>query len=364
MFARTENESAPRLPRALAWQSAALAAFWLTIGTVACAAQPAGSEAAGSGAAGSETVLATVGSRSITEAEVEEVVKADLMRLEQQRYELIENGLRGRIDQVMRELEAEAAGVSVDELMAREVEAKLAPVTDAEVDAFYEQNRARISEPKEEVGGRIRDYLGQQRRGEAMTAWMAQLKEKYAVTTLLEPMRLEVAADGFPAKGPADAAVTIVEFSDFECPYCGRIVPTLKQVTDKYPGDVRFVFRQFPLNIHRNAQKAAEASLCANEQGKFWEMHDAMFGNQRQLGVDQLKASAATLGLDATAFAECLDSGRTAPAVAADLEAGTAAGVSGTPAMFVNGRFVSGAVPFEQLDAVISQELKRVASPS
>jgi protein-disulfide isomerase len=359
MLASHDDDSAPRACRALAWQRAALAVCWLFIGTVACAAQPAGSEAAGA-----DKVLATVGSRSITEAEVAEVVKSDLMRVDQERYELIARGLQGRIEQVMRELEAAEAGLGVDELVAREVDAKLDPVSDADVDAFYEQNRARINQPREEIGPRILEYLTQQKRGQAMATWMSALREKYAVTTLLEPIRMEVAAEGFPAKGPADAAVTIVEFSDFECPYCGRIVPTLQQVTEKYPNEVRFVFRQFPLNIHPNAQKAAEASLCANEQGKFWEMHDAMFTNQRALGVDQLKAAAATLGLDATAFNECLDSGRTAAAVAADLAAGSAAGVSGTPAMFVNGRFVSGAVPFEQLDAVIGEELKRAASAS
>jgi protein-disulfide isomerase len=349
-----------RTPRA-----AALAAFAMFIGTVACAAQPA-TEAA-SGAAADEKVLATVGSVSITETETLELAKQQLLGQlnPQQRYDLMANTLQGRVAQVLQELEAAEAGVSVEELVAREVEAKVAPVTDADVDAFYEKNQARIGRPEEQIAPQIRDYLTRERRAQATNAWMAALREKYAVTTMLEPPRVQVAADGFPTKGPVEAPVTIVEFSDFQCPYCSRIAPTLKQVTDKYPSDVRFVFRQYPLNdIHPNAQKAAEASLCANEQGKFWEMHDAMFANQRALGVEELKASAVGLGLDAAAFDACLDSGRMAPVVAADLQAGSVAGVSGTPAMFVNGRFVSGAVPFEQLDKLIGEELARAREAS
>ncbi len=354
MSAMPKNHAA-RLLGALAVTTPLLLALWLATGTAACAEKPAEGGAAAS--ACEATVLATVGSRSITQGEVEEALPNSAR---QQLYEIMAGGLQQRVAEVMRELDAEAAGMTVDELVAREVEAKVAPVTDADVDLFYEQNKARINTPKEEIAGRVREHLEQQRRGEAMNAWMGQLREKYAVTTLLEPVRMEVAADGFPAVGPAEAPVTIVEFSDFQCPYCSRIAPTLKQVTEKYGDQVRFVFRQFPLNIHAQAQKAAEASLCANEQGKFWEMHDAMFADQRNLGVDQLKEKATQIGLDGAAFAECLDSGRTAEAVSADLQAGSALGVSGTPATFINGRPLSGAVPFEQLAALVDEELARL----
>jgi protein-disulfide isomerase/uncharacterized membrane protein len=165
---------------------------------------------------------------------------------------------------------------------------------------------------------------------------------------------------GGHVKGRPDAPVTIVEFSDFQCPYCSRVVPSIDKVLETYGDQVRVVFRQFPLNsIHPMAQKAAEASLCANEQGKFWELHDAMFANQKALGVDQLKTSAAGLGVNADQFNTCLDGGKYAPKVAADLAEGSTAGVSGTPAMFVNGRFLSGAVPFETLAGFIDDELRR-----
>ena len=167
---------------------------------------------------------------------------------------------------------------------------------------------------------------------------------------------------GVPARTtspPNTAPITIVEFSDFQCPYCARLIPTLEEVKKKYGDKVRIVFQQYPLAFHQFAQKAAEASLCAHEQGKFWELHDAMFQNQQNLAVEQLKAKATELGMNADQFNACLDQGKFASQVAADLEAGTKAGVNGTPAMFINGRFLSGAQPLGEITKVIDDELQR-----
>lgn len=302
-------------------------------------------------------VLAMVGDVAITEAEVEELMAAQLMRVQQERYDLMKQGVDQLAADRLLEAEARQRSISVEELVAKEIEAMVTAPTDEEIDAFYEERKARIRQPKEEVSGQIRDYLIQQRESEVHSRLVTQLKQEHGYRLMLEPIRAEVVADGFPAKGPADAPVTIVEFSDFECPYCSRVNPSIQEVMDTYGNKVRVVFRQFPLNIHANAQKAAEASLCADEQGKFWEMHDVMFKEQRSLGTDQLKEKAARLGLDATAFNECLDSSRHAEAVAADLEAGSRLGVTGTPALFINGRFLSGAQPFAELSKVIDEEL-------
>lgn len=303
-------------------------------------------------------VLAVVGDLEITEEEVAESVAGELLRIDRERYQILDQGLDGLVTQRLLELEAEARGISVDELLAEDVRSKVEPPSQEEIDAFYEARKAQIRQPKEAVEERIVQFLTQQRRQSVRADLISELKIKHGYQSYLEPLRIPVEAEGFPTRGPEDAPVTIVEFSDFECPYCARVVPTLEQVLETYSDQVRLVFRQFPLNnIHPNAQKAAEASLCANEQGKFWELHDLMFKEQRSLELEQLKEKAARLELDVDAFNECLDSSRYAEAVMSDQEAGSRVGVSGTPALFINGRFLSGAQPFEQLSGVIDEEL-------
>jgi protein-disulfide isomerase len=323
----------------------------------ACAQQKAA--AAGSG---SNQVLAVVDGKPITEADVRaknaDQFKALDREYQQNVHQLLENSLDQAVQDRLLEAEAAARKTSKDQLLA---EIKPAAVTDADVDAFYEQNKAQIPRPKDQVAAQIKTYLEQQGQQKARTDYFKTLQAKYKVDYKLEPIRVDVAATG-PAKGPANAPVTIVEFSDFQCPFCSRLTPTLKAVEEKYGSKVRLVFRQYPLPFHQNAEKAAEASLCALDQGKFWELHDAMFGNQAELGVDQLKAKAASLGLNADKFNKCLDSGEKAPAIQADVKAGSAAGVSGTPAMFINGRFINGAVPIDNITTVIDDELRRAGS--
>ena len=317
---------------------------------------------------------AVIGGQPITMAEVEAAAGAQLEQLELQRQQMeiqlrqqrtatLLQSLEQMVEQRLLEMEAKAAGVTTDELIQREVAAKVGEVSAEDVDAFYlqlQQQRPQGLPPKEAIAGQIEAHLRQQNEAKARTDFMAALKAKHQVEILLEEPRTEIATAGAPAKGPENAPVTIVEFSDFECPFCSRVVPTLDQVKEKYGDQVRLVFRQFPLNsIHPNAQKAAEASLCAHDQGKFWEMHDAMFADQKALTVDQLKATAERLGLDTAAFATCLDSGKYEQQVKDDVREGTLAGVSGTPAMFINGRSLSGAQPFEAIAEVIDEELAR-----
>jgi protein-disulfide isomerase len=325
---------------------------WLP--AAACADQAKGAKAEGG-----TQVLATVNGKPITEADVRGNASAQFQQLErdyeQQKYQLLQGQLEQLIQDRLLDAEAAARGVTKEQILA---DLKPAAVTDAAVDAFYEENKARIPQPKEQVGPQIKQYLEQRGQFEVREKLFKDLEAKYKVDMKLEPMRTEVAAVG-PAKGPESAPVTIVEFSDFQCPFCSRLIPTLDQVKAKYGDKVRVVFRQFPLGMHAQAQKAAEASLCANDQGKFWELHDAMFKNQQQLAVENLKAKAAELGLNAETFNTCLDSGKYQAKVAEDMQAGTAAGVSGTPALFINGRFINGAVPLEQITEVIDDELRR-----
>ena len=174
-----------------------------------------------------------------------------------------------------------------------------------------------------------------------------------------EPQIFEDLA-GKPFKGPENAPVTLVEFSDFHCPFCKRVGPTLEELLRKYPDKVRRVWRHFPLPMHEGAARSHEASLCAGEEGKFWEYHDKLFQSQAELNQEGVHARiAAEIGLDPGAFDKCLAEGRYRSAVEEDRARGEKAGVSGTPAVFVNGRLVSGAQPYENFERLVLEELKK-----
>lgn len=177
-----------------------------------------------------------------------------------------------------------------------------------------------------------------------------------------QPSRIAASADDDTVRGSKDAPVTIIEFSDFECPFCTRFYEqTLPLIEENYikTGKVKFIYRDFPLSFHKNAQKAAEAAECADEQGKFWEMHDKIFENQNALDVTSLKQYAKDLGLDTTKFDSCLDSGKYADEVQRDFTDGQSYGVSGTPTFFINGIEVVGAQPYNTFEQIIEQELKK-----
>ena len=177
-----------------------------------------------------------------------------------------------------------------------------------------------------------------------------------------QPPAAVIGADDDPAKGSKDVPVTVIEFSDFQCPYCARFFQqTLPQIEEKYikTGEVRLVYRDFPLGFHQYAQKAAEASECADEQGKFWQYHDELFENQNALDIASLKKYAEDLSLDTAKFNNCLDSGKMASEVQNDLNEGIKYGVSGTPTFFINGVALVGAQPFGAFEQIIEQELNK-----
>jgi protein-disulfide isomerase len=167
-----------------------------------------------------------------------------------------------------------------------------------------------------------------------------------------------VDAGDSPSQGPASAKVVVIEFGDFECPYCGAEEPIVEQMLSDYSGRIRFVFKEFPLtSIHPYAELAAQAALAANAQGKFWPYHDLLYANQSALARSDLDSYASSLGLDMTEFDAALDNGTYASAVAADVAQGTSLGVDATPTFFVNGVEVVGAVPYSTLQGVINQQL-------
>jgi predicted DsbA family dithiol-disulfide isomerase len=315
-------------------------------------------------------VVATVNGENITEKQMMQAAAADLSKLDankpqpraaydRARLEVFWKALNSLIEDKLITLEAAKNRMTREELLQAEVESNVGTPSPAEVEEFYEANKAQIPIPKAEALPQVRQYMIDASRRRYREMLSLNMRRNFKVTTFLDPLRTDIATAGYPSRGPANAPVTIVEFADFECPFCGGFFPTLKLVEKNYADRLRLVYRQFPLtNMHPNAQKAAEASLCANEQGRFWEFHDALFSDQSRLDVPSLKQRAQMLGLNTTAFNTCLDSGKQADAIQKDRDDARKAGVNSTPTVFINGRLLSGR-SYPEVQEIIEDELKR-----
>jgi len=316
--------------------------------------------AAVAGAGEKADVVATVGGDAITASELDDAVGSSLFMWETEGYNQKVKVIGQLIDQRLESEAAAGRGVTVEALEKAEVEDKAAPVAEAEVNSTYERVKARFPDKGEpELKGLITADLKRRNEQLRRNDFLRDLRSKTTTRILLDPPRLAVADAGAPSKGPQSAPVTMIEFSDFQCPYCGRAAPVVKKLEETYGDKVRIVFRNFPLSIHPQAPKAAEAAACARDQGKFWEMHDRLFAHQDKLQVADMKTAAAELGLDSKAFEECLDSGRHEAIWKADQKEAESYGVSATPWFFVNGRALSGAQPYESFAQVIDDELLR-----
>jgi protein-disulfide isomerase len=252
-------------------------------------------------------------------------------------------------------MEAKARHTSTLKLLAG---VKAPTVSDAEVRALYEARRMPGTPPFDQIADKIRQGLEQQKAQQALDGYYRTLEAKYGVVRNFQPLREQVAAIG-PSRGPANAPITIVEFGDYQCPFCHHLEPALDSVLKQYAHQVRFVFRNFPLtDIHPEAMHAAETAVCAGQQGKFWAMHDAIYADPAPLSDASLRALAKRIGLDSTKFEECVRSEATMKAIRADTQAGDDLGVEATPTLFIDGRYINGDVPRKQLIAVIEDELK------
>jgi protein-disulfide isomerase len=309
------------------------------------------------GLAGAETI-ATVAGQPISREEVERSVRPQLIEIDNNRYEALEQGLQEIVAERLATKEAEARGITVEELRKTEIEAKVQPPTDEEVQKFFDENKAQLGgETFENLKPRIAAYLLNQRGGERSAAFIEELKKKYETKIMLSPPRIEVGTGGRASRGGDESApVTIVAFSDYECPYCKRAEETIAQVLAAYPKEVRYVHRDYPLPFHANAPIAAQAARCAEDQGKFWEYHDKIM-HSADLTQPTLDQIATDLSLDKPKFDECLSSKTHAGKVDADMAAGSEVGVTGTPAFFINGRMLSGAQPLERFKEIIDAEI-------
>ncbi len=312
----------------------------------------------------SSAVVATIGDKAVTDAELDELAKTRLTRLKNEEYQIKRQVLEDYILRTLMEKEARARGISVEQLQKLEIDERIVPVTEEQQRAAYESSPPEQFQGKTqaEAFAQIEANLTRIRSAEARAKLLGMLRSKTPVTVLMRQPRFAIEAGGGASTGPAGAAVTIVEFSDFQCPACGHAFPTVKRLMEKYQGKVRIVFRDYPLPIHPQAPKAAEAARCAADQGRFWELHDRMFQNQQKLAVADLKAAAAEIGMDGAAFGSCLDSGRYAAAVQKDVADGRGYGVSATPTFFINGRMINGAAPLQSFSQVIDEELQKDAA--
>jgi protein-disulfide isomerase len=304
-------------------------------------------------------VVAEVNGGPIMGSELEQRAGNKLARLRQEEFEIRSQVLEDLIAERLVAGEAEKRGLSAEALLKQEVDAKAALPADAQVLSIYEQHKARFgSASRDEAIAQIRQILGERAISERRQAYVGELRSKARVAVRLAPPRVVVELPkGAPATGPENAPVTIVEFTDYQCPYCHRAQSVIDQVLQRYSGKVRFVHLDFPLDGHPEAMPAARAARCAGEQGKFWEYHRSLMSQPGSLDAAGLKGRAERLGIDAGRFGSCIASDRFDAAIEAELRQGSELGVTGTPAYFVNGRMISGARPIESFVEVIESEL-------
>lgn len=314
--------------------------------------------------AGQDSVVAKVGSHEITEQEVDKLVKPRMASVENEIYELKRQAIVSIADDYVIQQAAHRENLSEAEYLKKTLGDKLTPVLEQQARAYYDAHQADIGQPFDKVKAALARYLERKQIQERREELLESLRQQAGFTMLLKPPRAEIATDGFPTLGAKDAPVTIVEFTDFQCPFCRRAEPTIKELRDKYGDKMRLVHRDFPLPFHRQAFKAAVAAHCAGDQGRFWQYHDALFADQSKLGVDEFKAVAKELNLDMPKFQSCLDKDQHADQIKKDIAAGEALGVDGTPAFFINGVSLVGAQPPEKFETLINTELAQTKGAS
>jgi protein-disulfide isomerase len=304
-----------------------------------------------------ETVVATVDGREITLQQVDESVSPVVLPLQQQLYAVRKVALDNLITARLLESEARAQRVSLEELRQRLTRSEI-KITEVQVEDAYAQNASFFaSMSPDEARERLRLDLETQARMKTYRAGLEALRKKWTVTmNLAAPVALELDDGLSPARGPTKAAVTIVEFSDFECPFCHQVHDTLQQIVEEYGDDVRLVFKHLPSEGHRNSLPAARAAYCAGEQDRFWQFHDALFAS-RKLSPELFMEVATSLGLGREKFAECVSGERSRAAVVKDIESAKRYHIDSTPSFLINGKLVKGALTFAEFQRLIEREL-------
>ena len=324
-----------------------------TVAVVACAQAPAVAQEDGD-----DAVVARIGEDVITAAELEVMVGPSLVKLRQQVYDAKVAGLQ---NQIFERLVVEAAteeGLTRADYMKKHVNDKVGEPDEDQIAQLMAQYRARLAPDDEQARQQVIGALNQQAQARLSEDLRKELFAKNDVVILLDPPRVEVAlGEGTPMRGPLTAPVVLVEYTDYQCPYCTRIQPTINALRERYGDQLLHVFKNLPLPMHAQAQLAGEASLCAQDQGKFWEFHDWLFANQRNLSQETMVAQAGVLEMDTELFTACIDQKTYTQKVKDDMKEARSFGFTGTPAFLINGRSVTGAQPIEAFEAIIDKEL-------
>ena len=308
--------------------------------------------------AGSDEPVATVGGRPIYERDLMPIAGPNLFELRKQEYKVKSDALNQFIRKKLIEVEAKKKAVSPEELLKQEVDTKIAEPSDDEAKGYYLAVKNESSLPFEQVKSQVKQLLKNSEIQQAREKYADSLRDKAEVSIRLQPPVVDVRYDADRVKGEADAPITIVEFADYQCPFCNRVEPLLKNVLAKYKGKVKLAYQDFPLSqIHAQAEMAAEASRCALAQGKFWPMHDAMYADQSKLDEASLVKTAAGLGMDQNSFESCLKSSKYKTDVEHDVQAASEAGVNATPTFFINGEFLSGVQSDADFGKIIDRQL-------
>jgi protein-disulfide isomerase len=264
------------------------------------------------------------------------------------------------VNEYVLEKQAKAENVTVAQLLERHVNGTIEkdPPEDA-LRVYYEG--VETTEPYEAVRGQILDALRQRRLAKAKAAYLKSLLAESKITIRVGAPRAQVALKDTPVRGGKNAPVLVVEYADYECPYCQQAQPALDKLEAEYKGKMALAYKDTPLPMHPHAQKAAEAAHCAAAQGKYWEYHDLLFKSQK-LEIPQLKEQARELKIDGAAFDKCLDSGEQSELVKVQLGEAQSLGLQGTPSFFINGRFFSGSLSYEALRGIVEEEIAAASS--
>lgn len=306
-------------------------------------------------------IVAKINGEEITEEVLIGDDKMDFIDLKKKEYDLKMDRLNRLLIEKLVGAEAKKANLSLEEFIDKKVISGKVKVSTAEFDKFVTQRRIPKDQINDKMKEQVMQYLEGMKRQELLQGYVAKLTKSNPVEVYFSKPKLTMDVDfgNGPSFGPDSAPVTIVEFSDFQCPFCSRGAESVTQIKKKYGNKVRVAFRHFPLPMHPEARPASEASMCVHEQNKdkFWPYHDLLFKNQNKLDNESLEKYAKDVGVNMEKFKECFGSKRYAQQVQDDLSYGEKLGVRSTPTFFINGQLVAGALPIESFSEIIDEEL-------